>query len=139
MKTWLCKQEPDYKLLQFWCKAWMGGLFPPSVLFIDNLPLKPWLHKSGGSVNAGAPEYCLTDGDIHFSSYFPYIFKRFPLHCPIYFRGCFSVPSLQCYVCLGISWHPSPRLVASQIDFQEETLLHEHRCDVFGLLSFLSV
>lgn len=84
MKPWLCKQEPDYKLLQFWCKAWMGGLFPPSVLLIDDLPLKPSLHKSGGSVNAGAPEYCLTDGDTHFSS------RDFPYIAPFISEGVFQ-------------------------------------------------
>lgn len=40
LKPGICKQEPDYKLLQFWCKAWMGVLFSPSVLLIDNLPSK---------------------------------------------------------------------------------------------------
>lgn len=104
----------------------MGGLFPPSVLLIDNLPLKPSLHKSGGSVNAGAPEYCLTDGDTHFSS------RDFPYIAPFISEGVFQYHPFN-------AWHPSLRLVASQIDFQEETLLHEHCCDIFGLLSPLSV
>lgn len=42
---------------------------------------------------------------------------RFPLHCPIYFKGCFSGPSLQCHCCQGIRWHLSRRFVAGQADF----------------------
>lgn len=40
LEPWLGRQEADYKLLQSWSGAGMGGLLPPSVLLIDNLPSK---------------------------------------------------------------------------------------------------